>query len=59
MKYIIDNILVGGIDGNDYPDFCDAFIESADIDGVAATEEQLDELNEDSSFVHECVFNSL
>jgi hypothetical protein len=59
MKYIIDNILVGGIDGNDYPDFCDAFIESADIDGVAATEKQLDELNEDSSFVHECVFNSL
>tara|TARA_R110000772_G_scaffold166843_1_gene278477 strand:- start:2123 stop:2302 length:180 start_codon:yes stop_codon:yes gene_type:complete len=59
MKYIIDNILVGGIDGNDYPDFCDAFIAGADIDGVAATEEQLEELNEDSNFVHECVWGSL
>ena len=35
MNYdLIDNIEVDGIDTNDYPDFTDAFIVSADYDGV-------------------------
>ena len=56
MDYkLIDNIEVDGIDTKDYPDFCDAFISSADYDGVEMTDEQLDELNEDSDFVYECV----
>ena len=34
MNYdLIDNIEVDGIDTNDYPDFTDAFIVSADYDG--------------------------
>jgi len=56
---LIDNIEVEGIDFKDYPDFVDAFISSADYDGVEMTDEQLDELNENSEFVHDCVFNQL
>lgn len=60
MDYkLIDNIEVDGIDAKDYPDFCEAFIVSADYDGKEMTEEQLDELNEDSDFVYECVQNHL
>ena len=56
---LIDNIEVDGIDTNDYPDFCDAFIVSADYDGQPMSEAQIDELNEDSSFIHDCVYNQL
>jgi len=60
MNYkLIDNIEVDGIDTKDYPDFCDAFISSADYDGKSMTDEQLDELNEDGDFVYECVQNHL
>lgn len=60
MDYkLIDNIEVDGIYTNDYPDFCDAFIASADYDSKPMTDEQLDELNEDSDFVYECVQNHL
>jgi len=55
MKYNIDNVDIGGLDWNDYPDFCDAYIESCDIDGEEATDEQLDEINNDSQLVYELV----
>lgn len=56
MDYkLIDNIEMDGIDIADYPDFCDAFIASADYDGVPMTGAQLDEINADSHFVYECV----
>lgn len=56
MNYkLIDNIELDGIDTNDYPDFCDAFIVSADYDGKPMTDEQIDLLNEDSDFIYECV----
>ena len=56
---VLDDIEIDDIDMNDYPDFCDAFIASADYDGKPMTDEQLDELNEDSDFVYECVQNHL
>ena len=60
MNYdLIDNIEVDGIDTNDYPDFCDAFIASADYNGEAMTEEHLEVLNQDYSFVHDCVYTHL
>ena len=46
---------IGGLDWNDYPDFCDAYIEDCEIDGVQATEEHLDEINDDSQLVYELV----
>ncbi len=55
----ISNVYVAGIDMEDYGDFCDAYIESADYDGREMTEEELEVLNEDSSFVNEAVFNQL
>ena len=55
----ISNIELGGIDTNDYPDFCDAFIESAEIDGVELTDAELDELNCNRDFVDQCVLNEL
>ena len=56
---VIDNIEFDGIDHNDYPDYCDAYIVACEIDGVEATEEQLNELNEDSSFVYEKLMDYL
>ena len=57
----IDNIEFDGIDYNDYLDFCDTYIVSADLNGVPMTEEEeeLDELNEDGEFVHEKLFDFL
>ena len=60
MNYdLIDNIELDGIDTNDYPDFCDAYIVFADYDGEAMTDAQIDILNEDHSFIHDCVYNQL
>lgn len=56
MDYkLIDDIEVDGIDYSDYPDFCDAFIVGANYDGKQMTDEQIDLLNDDLDFVHECV----
>lgn len=53
----IDNIEIGGIDYKDCPEFCDAYIESADYDGIEMTEEQLDDLNDNHlDFVHDKVY---
>ena len=49
----ITNIEFGDINYKDAPDFCDAFICSADYDGTSMTEEQLLEINEDPDFVYE------
>lgn len=60
MDYkLIDNVEVDGVNTDDYPDFCDAFIASADYNGKPMSDEQLDELNEDTNFVYECVENHL
>ena len=48
----ITNVVLDGIDFEDYPDFCDAHIVSADYDGEPMTEDQIDKLNEDSDFVY-------
>jgi hypothetical protein len=58
-KKLIDNIEVEGIDHRDYPEYVDAFVSSADYDGVEMTDEQLDELNEDYELVSELVWEYL
>jgi len=58
MNYkLITNVEVDGVDIKDYPDFCDAFISSADYNGEPMTEFQLDQLSDD--FVHEQVLKSI
>jgi hypothetical protein len=37
----------------DFPDFCDAYIESADYGNREMTDEELEILNEDGSFISE------
>ena len=60
MNYdLIDNIELDGIDVTDYPDFSDAYIVSADYDGEPMTEQMLEDINEDYSFIHDCVYNQL
>jgi hypothetical protein len=56
----LENIEVEGIDTRDYPDFVDAFISYAEMDGVELTDEQLDELNDDyPDLIYDCVINHL
>ena len=38
---LFNNVVLEGIDHRDYPDYCDAFIDSADYDGKEMTDEQL------------------
>ena len=58
MNYkLITNVEVDGVDIKDYPDFCDAFISSADYNGKPMTEFQLDQLSDD--FVHDEVLKSI
>ncbi len=47
----ISNVLIGGLDMQDYPDFCDAYIESADYEDREMTDDELDVLNEDGEFI--------
>jgi hypothetical protein len=59
----VSDFEVDGIDTNDYPDFCDAYIESASVlendEWREATDDELDELNNDSDLVYEQVENYL
>jgi hypothetical protein len=46
----------------DYPDFCDAYVESASFNGVELTDKELDELNdsdETRSWVNAHAYESL
>ena len=54
---LIDNVVFGGVDPEDYPDFCDAYIESADYNGVEMTEAQLELL--DISYFYEDIIESI
>ena len=55
----ITSIEVDGIDTNDAPDFCDAYIVSGEYEGKTMTDEQIEELNEDGEFIYECVISEL
>lgn len=58
-KSKLENVKIAKIDMKDYPDFVDAFVESASIEGRELSEEELDELNEDRDFVHQLVMEKL
>jgi len=59
----VTNIELGGVDMNDYPDFCDAYVEYAEkLDGTPLTDvelEELSELEETMSYVNENAYESL
>lgn len=60
---IASDFVIDGIDEADYPDFCDAYIESASVfengEWREATEAEIDELNEDTDLVYKCVEEEL
>ena len=56
---LIDNVDIDGIDFADYPDFCDAYIVSADYDGREMTDDEIELLNGDGEFVLEKVFEKI
>lgn len=57
---LIDNVVVDGIDYNDYPDFCDAYISEADYNGEPMSDEMIEVLNTDyTDFVLENVYSHL
>ena len=54
------SIELDGIDTNDYPDFCDAFISYAEYEnGELLDDDALDVLNDDSSLVYDLVIERL
>lgn len=54
----IDNIVIGGVDHTDHPDYVDSFIESADLDGIEMDDKQLNDLNDNyADFVYDSVLN--
>ena len=56
---LISNVSLDGLDHSDHPDYCDAFIDSANYDGEEMTSDQLDQLNDDYELVSELVWDNL
>ena len=53
----IKNAIFGDIYMADYPKFCDAYIESAEIDGRPATEAELESIQEDGMLFYTLLEN--
>jgi len=47
MEYT--NVKFDGIDHTDYPDYCDAYIVYAELNGVPLTDDELEDLNDSST----------
>ena len=56
---MITNLEVEQVDWADYPDFTDAWITGADLNGVPMTEEQLEELNQDDTMRYDLIIKNL
>jgi hypothetical protein len=55
----LENIQIDGIDMEDCPRFCDAFVSSATLNGVPLTDEQLENLENDYEagiYIHDLAF---
>jgi len=49
----ITNVEFGGIDMSDYPKFCDAYIEYAEIDGRVATDAEIEDMMNDGNIFYD------
>jgi len=56
---VIRDLVIDGVDPKDYPDFVDAFISSATIDGREAQQDELDALSEDYELVYMSAIDSV
>ena len=60
----IHDVEIDGIDHSDYPDYCDAYVDSATYEYEPGkfrelTDQELEQLNMDSGFVYEHVWEKL
>ena len=55
----ITNVVLDGIDMSDYPKFCDAYIVSADINGKAASEAELEEIMDNNEIFYTLIENKI
>ena len=55
----IDSFVVAGINHWDYPDYCDAYLDSAKVDGREATQAELDELQQDNDLVYDVLMDAI
>jgi hypothetical protein len=55
----LEDVYVEDINSKDAPDYCDAFISQASIDGRDLTEQELDWVNEDADFVYESILSQI
>ena len=54
----VKSLEVDGLDGDDYPDFCDAFFSYAEFeDGTPLTDEQLEELADENPEILNLIAN--
>ena len=56
LKNITD-VEFAGIDMSDYPDFCDAYIEYAEIDGRPATDAEIEDMTNDGNIFYGLLTN--
>ena len=55
----ITDIVVNGVDQRDYPEYVDAYLQSAKIDGRAATEAELNELEADDDLIYDMLYEAI
>ena len=55
----ISNIEFDGINHHDYPKYADVYIVKANYKGELMNESQLNFINKNSEFIHECFLNYL
>ncbi len=55
----ITDVVVEGVDHKDYPDYCDAYLESAKVDGRKATEDELNELMSDDDLCYDMLYEAI
>jgi len=55
----LENVVMADVQMYDFPDFVDAYVEYAEINGVELTDAQYDEVNENYEFLQESAYQSL
>jgi hypothetical protein len=55
----ITDIVVNGVDHKDYPDYVDAYLQSAKVDGREATEAELNELEADDDLIYDMLYEAI
>jgi len=55
----LENVVMADVQMFDFPDFVDAYVEYAEINGVELTDAQYDEVNENYEFLQQSAYKSL